>query len=115
MSKRRNCDRESTQIDKLKREKEQLKIAYAKLRKQIDRLNIDHERYTTLRELLHKQNKEEREAKKSDHKWICHDCGKGHLKIIILPIPGKTKYFRKCDICSKRTKTQIHTSEVEES
>lgn len=113
--KNRNCDKESTLIDRLKRENARLKRDYAKLRKQVDRLNIDHERYRTLRELVHKQTQEERAAKKDTKDWTCHSCGKGRMKIVILSIPGNPKYFRKCTICDNRTKSKNYTSEVEDS
>lgn len=112
--KTKNCDREQTLVDRLKRENAKLKRDYAKLRKQVDRLNIEHERYRTLRELVHKQTQEAREAKKNKKDRQCWDCGKGTLDIVILPIPGNPKYFRKCNVCGKRTKTQNHTPEVEE-
>ena len=111
--KTRNCDREDTQVTKLKRENAKLKRDNAKLRKQISRLNIDHDRYRTLRELIHKQTQEARESKKQKKVRECWDCGKGTLDIMVLRIPGNPKYIRICNVCGKKTKAKAYTPEVD--
>lgn len=117
MGKSRNYDRESKLIDQLKRENKQLKQDYAKLRRQVDRLNLDHDRYRTLRELVHKQTQEERKKEQSKKDWSCWECGKGTMKLVLLPRRDGTFYFRKCDLegCGHRTEMKKHTSDVEES
>ena len=110
----RNYDKENSQLDRLKKENETLKRKISALRKQIDRLNLDGDRYTALRELINQQTEEE--AKNSSRKdWTCFSCGRGRLKIVILPIKGSPKYFRKCNGCSYRTKGKNYTKDVEDS
>jgi ribosomal protein L37AE/L43A len=111
--KTRNCDKDQTLVDKLKRENARLKRDYAKLRKQVDRLNLEHERYRTLRELVHKQTQEARESKKKKQERVCWDCGKGTLDIMVLRIPGSPKYIRICNVCGKKTKAKAYTPEVD--
>lgn len=110
----RNYTKDEALVDKLKRENKRLKRDYAKLRKQVDRLNLEHERYRTLRELVHKQTQEARESKKAKKDRSCWQCGKGTLGIVILQIPGNPKYFRKCNLCDHRTATKVYSTEVEE-
>lgn len=117
MGKSRNYDREFDLIDRLKKENAQLKRDYAKLRRQVDRLNLNNDRYRTLRELVHKQTQEERQAAKRKRDWTCHDCGKGTMRLIPLPRRDGNFYFRKCDLegCDNKTKLQKMTDKVEES
>lgn len=115
MGKSRNYDRESTLVDRLKRENAQLKRDYAKLRRQVDRLNLDNERYRTLKELVHKQSQEEKATVKRKKDWTCWNCGKGVLILHIFQRRDGSFYFRKCNIegCEKQTKLQKFTPEVE--
>lgn len=115
MSKSRNYDKESKLIDRLKHENQQLKRENAKMRRQMDRLNLDHDRYRTLRELVHKQTQESR--KKPQEKWQCWECGKGTMRLILMPRLDGTFYLRRCDLkeCGHATKLKKHTKDVEES
>lgn len=117
MGKSRNYDREYDLLDKLKKENAQLKRDYAKLRRQVDRLNLDNDRYRTLKELVHKQAKEEQKSAKTRKDWTCFDCGKGTMKLHLLIRRDGTYYYRLCSLseCGNRTKLKKHTSEVEES
>lgn len=110
----RNYSKNEELVDRLKRENKQLKRDYSKLRKQVDRLNLEHERYATLRELVHKQTKEARESKRAKKDRGCWQCGKGVLGIVILQIPGRPKYFRKCNLCDHRTDTKEYNPKVVE-
>lgn len=117
MGKSRNYDREYTLIERLKKENAELKRTVAKIRRQMDRLNIDHDRYRTLRELIHQQVQEERQSKKSKRDWTCHSCGKGLMKIYIFTRRDGTFYFRRCTMedCNNQTKLQKYSEGVEES
>jgi hypothetical protein len=118
MGKSRNYDKEAQLIDRLKKENSELKRENVKIRRQVERLNLDHDRYRTLRELVHKQTQEGRAKKKSGGKdWTCWECGKGQLRIKLVPRRDGAFYFRLCDTdgCGHRTNLKKHTGDVEES
>ena len=117
MGRSKNYDREERLIDRLKAENAQLKRENSKIRKQIDRLNINHDRYRTLRELIHKQHAEARAVKKSKKDWTCFVCGKGTMRLEPFPRRDGTFYWRKCDYsgCKNVTKLKKYTSDVEDS
>lgn len=117
MGKSRNYDKEVRLIDKLKKENAELKRENAKIRRQVERLNLDHDRYRTLRELVHKQVQEDRASKKAKKDWTCFQCGKGQMRIHIFPRRDGMFYYRSCDLpeCGHRTQLKKHTPEVEES
>lgn len=46
-------------------------------------------------------------------KWSCRKCDEGILRLIIVPGLEYNRYFRKCSICSNRTRVKEHTNEVE--
>lgn len=117
MGKSRNYDREYSLLDRLKRENAELKRDCAKLRRQVQRFNLDNERYRNLKELVHKQTKEEQQVVKSKKDWTCFECGKGTMKLHLLISRDGTYYYRLCSLeeCGNRTKLKKHTSEVEES
>lgn len=114
--KSRNCDKEYTADQKLKEENKRLKKENKALRKQIGRLDLDSERFNNLRELADKQYREELARRKEESvkkKWTCHECGKGILRLIIIPRRDGNFYFRACDACSKKTGMKKYHSEVE--
>jgi arginyl-tRNA synthetase len=115
MGKSRNYDKEVQLIDRLKKENAELKRDLAKIRRQLDRLNIDHDRYRTLRELVHKQVQEDRHAKKTKDKWNCWQCGKGTLTLHIFPRRDGDFYYRSCNMegCGHRTPLKKYTPDVE--
>lgn len=103
-------------LEKLKEENKKLKRQISSLRKQIDRLDLDSERFNQLRDLANLQYEEEKRIKK-DKKlkelWRCFDCGEGFLKLVIVPKRDGASYFRKCNNCSKRTKLKKYDDTVE--
>lgn len=66
-------------------------------------------------ELTLKQIKDDKKDRFSEiqRKWKCHKCDDGILRLIIVPGLEYNRYFRKCSMCSHRTKVQEHTNEVE--
>ena len=117
MSRSRNYDREYTQIERLKKENAELKRDYAKLRKVVDRLNLDLREFQNLRELVGKQAKEVLNPKKAKRDWTCFECGKGTMSLHIMTRRDGTFYYRKCTLpeCDHRTKLKRYNDEVEES
>ncbi len=120
MGKSRNYDKEFGLIDRLKKENSQLKRDLAKLRRQVDRLNLDNDRYRTLRELTHKQTQTNRKAEKAKRDRTCFECGKGKMRMVKIWKPDGEYYLRKCMIgtepgCGHQTRLKKLTPDVEES
>jgi hypothetical protein len=117
MSKRKHCDREYDDLQKLKYENRKLKRQVSSLRKQIARINIYE--YENLKDLLDKHDQEDRhqtliEQKEKDKKrWECFKCKVGYLKLKIFERRDGIFYFRKCNNCENRTKTQKWSEDVE--
>ena len=96
----------------------QLKRQVSSLRKQLARIDLD--RHSYVREVLedHYANEEEvvdnakllNDLKKS---WACKECGAGHLEIILYNKIGETWYFRQCNQCPNRTKSQVYSPNVQ--
>lgn len=66
-------------------------------------------------ELTLKQIKDDKKDRFSEiqRKWKCHKCEDGILRLIIVPGIETNRYFRKCSMCSHRTKVQEYTENVE--
>jgi hypothetical protein len=112
--KNRNCDKESSLLDRLKHENKKLKRQLAVLRRQLEQVDVN--KYNNLQQLVKKQEKEDRQAAdekkriKLMNKWRCFECNEGALKIVIINRLDGVFYFRRCDKCNKRTKLQkYHT------
>lgn len=120
MSRRRTySDSELDLLSKLKRENQKLKGEVSKLRKQIDRLDLD--RFQSFKEALDKLDEIEMEqaAKRRDKqlskdRWRCWDCGQGQLRLKIWDRRDGQRYQRVCDLCGKRTSIKKYTPEVKE-
>ena len=97
--------------DKLRESNRELK-AENRLRSLVERSDI--RRLDHLEQLANKQKNEEvKEHARRD--WTCFECGKGHMKIVILPRRDGVFYFRSCTLCENRTRSKKYTEEVEES
>lgn len=100
---RRERDKDN-EINKLKRE-------IGSLRKQLARIDLD--RYSHVRDIVqeHYAN-EEVEQNTQDmlsslkNQWQCHECGTGHLEIYLYTRQDGTFYYRLCNNCPNRTKSQ---------
>lgn len=107
--------------EKLKRENKQLKRENAKLRKMIQRSDID--RLERLESVVKEQRTRDREIRKPEskkkEKWRCHGCGKGYMIPRINTYhraDGKVDYYyRICSnpACGHKTRTKRLTSEVD--
>lgn len=116
--KRRNYNhKEQDELQKLKRENDKLKKQVSSLRKQLARIDID--RYENLQDLIHKYDKENAEEmmvqqqKAKEEKWKCFECGTGILRLKLIERLDGMIYYRACDCCSNRTKTQRWNKTVE--
>lgn len=99
MKKSRNCEKELTDIQRLKEQRDFYKEQYEKLKKLVDRLNVDeanNPRLKPVNEFISSQEVRKVKAEK-EKKWKCHKCEKGFLKMLTIPQgPSNLVYFRKC-------------------
>lgn len=109
--------KEDDQLRKALRENEKLKRKINRLRKELARTDI--EKLAELDEIADIQERKEkekqdkrREEEKYRKKWLCHDCGKDILKLVIISRPDGLFYLRRCS-CGKKTKLQKYTENVE--
>lgn len=108
--------REFELVDRLKKENKQLKIQLARLRKVLDR--IDLENYNNLKEIVHKQRREDTDLHNEkiesnlEKQWECHKCHEDVLRIIIVDRQDGVFYFRRCS-CGNRTKMKKYHDKVE--
>lgn len=109
-------EKEIEKIDKLKHENQKLRRELSALRKKLGRTDIN--KLEHLEALVSKQRTEQKkiESKKEDDtKWICHECGKGHMKIFIFSRRDGVFYNRSCNNCPNKTKLKKYHENVEES
>lgn len=128
MGKSRNSrEKEYSREQKLVHENRELKRALSKLRKKLERIDLD--RYHEIKEIVEQSYAAENEAQSAHlladlrKEWMCHECGKGVLEIFLYNKISETWYYRKCNSCPHRTKSQkydpesvegVHVRKVEE-
>lgn len=96
----RKFDKEGKILDKLQQENKELKQTNRRLQKQVKELSRGYYKflYTETEEETQKAvNQAKNVAKK-----ICFDCNVGELQLTIIG----SRYWRYCNNCSKRTKSQ---------
>lgn len=108
MGKKKRCDRELDMLDKLKSENRKLKRALKSTRKMLDRYEVAEQKGLIENDTIIPSKKRNKE-KELKEKWRCYDCERGVLELIIIG----NRYFRKCNNCGKRTKSQIWDESVE--
>lgn len=116
MSKNTRSDKEYSRLQEALYENKKLKKEVSSLRKQLARLDVD--RHVYVRDIIeehyaredNKATMETIEASKSF--WKCRKCSEGHLEILEYPKMGIMWYYRKCNNCKHRTKSQQMTPEV---
>lgn len=119
MAKNTRGAKEYTKEQRLSKENKQLKKELSYLRKQIARL--DGDRFEALKQMAAEDEESDQfqnfvkdansvteDLKKA---WACKDCFTGVLEISLFNKLNQTFYFRKCNNCSKRTKSQRYDSE----
>lgn len=113
-------DKLEKELHRMEHELEKSNRENARLRKQLARADtylFDMSNASA----LNRTKAEEREYQKSvkdalKKKWLCHECGEGHLFIHeIKLLDGIKKYYRLCskEGCGNRTKMKTLTPEVE--
>lgn len=117
MGKSRRGSKEFSREQALVHENKKLKRTISTLRKQLARIDLD--RYEHIKNTLenHYLEEEERETTKTvlnrlRAQWKCRSCPDGVLEIVLYTRAGNTQYFRQCNCCSNRTKSQTYTDSV---
>jgi len=116
LSKNTRGDKEYSRLQTALNENRKLKRENASLRKALSKLDLDRHAY--VRDIVDEHYAREDndaamstiEASKSF--WKCRECGEGHLEIIEYPKMGVSWYYRKCNNCRHRTKSQRLTADV---
>jgi hypothetical protein len=113
---RTNKDKELDQLQRSKKEIERLKKQISSLRKQLSRIDVD--RYENLKELLDKQETEDRQVEIADNhekllqEWKCKKCTEGHLEVVKYTRLNEIWYYRSCTGCNNRTRGKRFTEQV---
>jgi hypothetical protein len=117
LGKARRGDKERSREQELKYENQKLRREVSSLRKQLARIDLD--RYSHVRDMVEEHLAQEEEVtstedmlKSMKNEWKCHECNQGHLEIFLYTKIGETWYFRQCNACPNRTKSQIYTPSV---
>jgi hypothetical protein len=115
--KRTHNPKELDQLQKIKKENDKLKRQIASLRKELARVDLD--RYTNLKQTIEQHYQEDSRQEGLDilekvkKEWACKEPGcSGYLEIFLFNKINATHYYRKCNCCSNRTKSQKYTPEV---
>lgn len=111
MGKSRRGDKERSREQELKYENQKLRREISSLRKQLARIDLD--RYVHVKTIVEEHYaQEEVEQNTQDmlaslkNKWQCNECGHGYLEINLYTRLDGTFYYRKCNNCDHRTKSQ---------
>lgn len=94
-----------------------LKKQVAKERKNVNKLDLESERYDSVRAQI--EENQALEAQKSEDErqkelWKCLQCGRGTLVIKKIGLPNGLHYFRSCDNprCTHRTQMKQYNEKV---
>lgn len=117
MGKSQRNGREITREQRLIHENQRLKRQLSHLRKQLARVDLD--RYQNLKETIEQHYQEDRAQEGQDileklkQEWKCREPNcEGFLEIFLYTKVDSTYYYRKCNCCNNRTKSQKYTPEV---
>ena len=117
MGKTRRGDKERSREQELKYENQKLRREVGSLRKQLARIDLDRHSYVRdiVEEHLAAEDAEETTQQmlgRLKEAWRCHDCNIGFLEIYLYTRPEGTYYYRTCNNCSKRTKSQRYSPDT---
>lgn len=116
-SKTKRSGTEFDLLDRLKHENAKLKREISKLRKLIQRADL--ERLDHLESLIDEQRRFDKEIRKdrekAKSKWLCHSCNRGYMMPRIFKRRDGDFYYRMCnnEDCSNRTKMKKLTSKTD--
>lgn len=98
-------------VRELESENRQLRRQVSGSRKEIARLDLDRHSYVSEIVQEHLANEEAEQSAQDllhamKNTWKCHECGNGHLEIHLYTRQDGTFYYRHCNNCENRTKSQ---------
>lgn len=109
-------DKINRENNQLSRENQKLRKEVSALRKQLMHLDLDRHSWVSevVQEHLMEQAIEEPQELMDSlkKKWSCHHCSGGVLEIVIFSKMGEDYYFRQCDSCEFRTKSQKYSPDI---
>lgn len=107
-------DKEYSEIQKVRHENQKLKKEVARLRNRLARMGETQFRDLAdiMEEEAESQKKEVSKKENDRNGWECHSCSDGFLEINMYAKIGEIYYFRECNQCQKRTKSQRYHKEV---
>lgn len=112
MGQNKRGQREYSREQRLIHENQQLKKQISSLRKQLSK--VDLERNTYVREIIERNDQLEDKydietgSAKLARDWKCRKCGKGEIEICVYHKPDGAFYYRQCNCCEYRTRSQKH-------
>lgn len=116
MGKSKRSHKEFNREQKLVHENKKLKQQIAQLRKQLARIDLD--RYDSIRDILRDHMEEDKPLTHNEildnlkKAWACNECPTGYLEIIIFTKISSPWYYRQCNCCTNRTKSQKYDTSV---
>lgn len=105
-------DKEYSELQKVRYENQKLKKEVARLRNRLARMG--ESQFKDLAELMEEEETPvvEQNDQREKNGWECHSCSDGFLEINMYAKLGEIFYFRECNQCLKRTKSQRYHKEV---
>lgn len=117
MGKNTRGEKERSRERQLAHENSRLRKENNRLRRQLAKIDLD--RYSHIKDIVQEHYAQEEIDEGADkmlndmkHEWVCHECGTGHLEINLYTRAGETWYFRECNNCPNRTKSQVYSEGV---
>lgn len=116
MSRSTRGEKEYTRLQEFINENRRLKRLVSSLRKQLARIDLDRHGYVKDIVDEHFANEEHDETtvkmlERLKEEWKCHECHVGYLEVVPYLKMGDTWYFRHCNNCPHRTKSQRYNPE----
>ena len=112
MSKNVRGQKEYNRLQEALHENKKLKREISSLRKQLARLDLDRHDY--VKDIIDDHfnpDETDKMMKRIREEWKCRKCEEGYLEINLYSKMGDTWYFRKCNFCPHRTKSQQYFSD----
>ncbi len=116
MARNTRGDKEYTRVQEVLHENKKLKREISQLRKQLARLDLD--RLSYVKDIVEEHCAEERNEistekmlQKMKEEWRCKECNAGFLEIHLYTRPDGTWYYRLCNNCDHRTRSQQYNAE----
>ena len=112
MGKSVRTDKQYSREQRLVKENKRLKIQNSRLSKLLARIDLD--RYSTIKDMIDDHQAEDILQRTQElleslkEAWKCRECDTGYLEIVLFTKMGNQHYFRACNCCNNRTKSQIY-------